>query len=1017
METIKLDLIPGKKMPSLHASQYDDGRTHGIDLFENGIAYKLDGTETLTINERKVDNNICSMDIENAFESSNHIEFASFLQMCACAGSNFCELRISKGSVDIGTLNFILEIEPDPTADGIESESEIRNLKSQVSAMVDDDLDERLENYATKNDVDEAIDEITPDIKQTQTLLGSNSFTSERDSLSANAVLNIVEAPWFIKKNIGITARMFFDSFTSITVGKGYEKYRGNWVVIDSSNITPYYFDGSTTTAGTPIPHGLTINNYLMVSAYMGEDGRLQLAINTTSGTLETVINYSYEWNYEPFLFGNQDMSNVKLSCACYDLRCPLWIFGDSYMGISPIRIGGPLRDLGYFNYCINSIAGARAEDSSVPGKSSYDDLLRMLRVSTPKFIVWADGMNGGDNANIEFLPTLISLCEQKKIELILYMPPCVPSINHTSLNEYIRQTGLRFIDGNKAVGATPEGVWYNGYLSEDNIHPTALGAKALAERFLADCPELVQYGKTVEVDLSNYYTKTEENALLADKADKYNPTFTGSMSMYRKSGTTVGTRSIALGNSTTSSGTDSFASGSSTIASNQASHAEGYKSESSARFSHAEGRETLASGENSHAEGYNTTSSALNSHAEGYNNTASGNSAHAEGYNNTASGSYSHAEGQGTTSNHRSQHVFGEFNALDESTAASTQKGNYVEIVGNGTSNDSRSNARKLDWQGNETLAGNLIFNGNTSLESELSNRYTKAQVDAIVEAAIDSVLPTDRSSGAIANFKTSLAKPVEIEAEFGADAGGIDEVTIYHRGKNLFDKDSGNVVAGTISSTAFSTGTPTARTAYLPIKGGEKYTVSKIQSTRFTIATSTDIPSSGQALSQRVQNNSQTALSITADANDRYLWIYYYLEGTDTETESNIRNSIQVELGSDATAFEAFNAESNTTTISLGSTYYNGGTLAQDKAGHRSVTADGVTTSLPDGTPKNALIGTNTIWADTGDIDVSFKCRVEDYVDAHSGGGGLRSLGNSNEILSKGGGEEEPEEPISKK
>ena len=59
MEKIKLDLIPSGKMPSLHASQYDDGREHGIDLFENGVVYKLDGTETLTINERKGDDCIC----------------------------------------------------------------------------------------------------------------------------------------------------------------------------------------------------------------------------------------------------------------------------------------------------------------------------------------------------------------------------------------------------------------------------------------------------------------------------------------------------------------------------------------------------------------------------------------------------------------------------------------------------------------------------------------------------------------------------------------------------------------------------------------------------------------------------------------------------------------------------------------------------------------------------------------------------------------------------------------------
>jgi len=36
---------------------------------------------------------------------------------------------------------------------------------------------------------------------------------------------------------------------------------------------------------------------------------------------------------------------------------------------------------------------------------------------------------------------------------------------------------------------------------------------------------------------------------------------------------------------------------------------------------------------------------------------------------------------------------------------------GTYIEIVGNGTSNNSRSNARTLDWDGNEILKGNLTI------------------------------------------------------------------------------------------------------------------------------------------------------------------------------------------------------------------------------------------------------------------------------------------------------------------
>ena len=154
METIKLDLIPGKKMPSLHASQYDDGREHGIDLFENGVVYKLDGTATLTINERKGDDCICSLDIENTFEESNHIVFASTEQMCAVWGNNICELVIAKGEKTIGTLNFILEIELSPTENGIESESEIKNLERQIEAITEEVIGD---NYYTAEETDEAI--------------------------------------------------------------------------------------------------------------------------------------------------------------------------------------------------------------------------------------------------------------------------------------------------------------------------------------------------------------------------------------------------------------------------------------------------------------------------------------------------------------------------------------------------------------------------------------------------------------------------------------------------------------------------------------------------------------------------------------------------------------------------------------------------------------------------------------------------------------------------------------------
>lgn len=90
---------------------------------------------------------------------------------------------------------------------------------------------------------------------------------------------------------------------------------------------------------------------------------------------------------------------------------------------------------------------------------------------------------------------------------------------------------------------------------------------------------------------------------------------------------------------------------------------------------------------------------------------TTQGNYSAAIGNTVIASGTASQAEGTGTTANRKSQHTFGEFNIVDTTGTGITQRGAYIEIVGNGTDDATRSNACTLDWNGNEWLAGGLIL------------------------------------------------------------------------------------------------------------------------------------------------------------------------------------------------------------------------------------------------------------------------------------------------------------------
>ena len=162
---------------------------------------------------------------------------------------------------------------------------------------------------------------------------------------------------------------------------------------------------------------------------------------------------------------------------------------------------------------------------------------------------------------------------------------------------------------------------------------------------------------------------------------------------------------------------------------------AEGYFTTASGVYSHAEGSGTQATQEAAHAEGFGTRATAPYAHAEGNGATASSSGSHAEGTGTTASGSGSHAEGLYTTAQRRSQHTFGEYNVLD-TTGSTTTRGDYVEIVGNGTSTSDRSNARTLDWSGNETLAGKLTVGAAPVNDMDVA---TKVYVDTLIPLVIN--------------------------------------------------------------------------------------------------------------------------------------------------------------------------------------------------------------------------------------------------------------------------------------
>lgn len=177
-------------------------------------------------------------------------------------------------------------------------------------------------------------------------------------------------------------------------------------------------------------------------------------------------------------------------------------------------------------------------------------------------------------------------------------------------------------------------------------------------------------------------------------KKSIYNET---TVSMGRKNGSSVGTRSFAFGNNVESSGSDSF----------------------------SEGYETTASGFISHAEGWKTTASGNRSHAEGYSTVASGFNSHSGGHLSKSKGINSFAYGLGAVAGSSGQSAIGWYN-VDENN-----KDSYTNpfVVGNGSDENTRSNAFRVNKSG--SVYGKAEYNSSGADYAEFIKEWHDGNPD----------------------------------------------------------------------------------------------------------------------------------------------------------------------------------------------------------------------------------------------------------------------------------------------
>ena len=317
-------------------------------------------------------------------------------------------------------------------------------------------------------------------------MFGSAKITTAA-SVSGGGTIQVTDVPSDPKNGLFFSCRFSFSEFTSLKIGKGYDTYRGAWIEITPSAIISKTYENSEHTVGS-VNHGLTLSDYIFVSVSTGPDSKWHVVLNTSRGFFTTEFQLNYEFCGTSFATFGSAATSVNLAFGDSFYKRPVWLFGDSYVGIdNPARWPYYIKSWGYLNIMINGRAGR----ASAAAKADFEKALAFGR---PKVVLWCMGMNDSDAAWLSNYRDVRKICEQNGIELILTTIPTTPTRNMETISEYVRNSGLRYIDFYKAVGANSSGEWYSGMLAKDNVHPTALGAEALAAQVLVDFPEIMQY-------------------------------------------------------------------------------------------------------------------------------------------------------------------------------------------------------------------------------------------------------------------------------------------------------------------------------------------------------------------------------------------------------------------------------------------------------------------------------------------------------------------------------------------
>ena len=300
---------------------------------------------------------------------------------------------------------------------------------------------------------------------------------------------------WELEKNEVIKNNRFvftgiIGTFGTLRIGR-----KGNYLVaLDITNVVLY----SGTTQKATYPHGLSIQNNIQVLIETSDtDYKADITVVSNGAQFE---QKAVDWGCSGIVYAESvgsTLTDCVYSWTSADFDAPIYAFGDSYFTVND--------EARWTHYLLKNGYGDNVLLNGIGGQLSGDAIKSFRNVMShgqPKYVLWCLGMNNSDtdtaintewkNATVE----VIDICRQRGIELILATIPNVPTyaINNFK-NQYVYDSGLRYVDFAKAVNAEgTDRAWFEGMLENDTngVHPSVAGAKVLYMQALADFPELI---------------------------------------------------------------------------------------------------------------------------------------------------------------------------------------------------------------------------------------------------------------------------------------------------------------------------------------------------------------------------------------------------------------------------------------------------------------------------------------------------------------------------------------------